>query len=619
MAILSRKRSRGGGDDGGNYGTQSNVAELTVAEYATAMPNIRIGDVIRSFGRQLTWIIPLLFIGMIGAWFLTKDFKRKYLADGRVLVQLGSEYVYESVTGGNSQGLQLTPDHIVLNEVGLMKNQEVIEKVVGDMVSKFGEQRFAPIAFSKINKASNARDLNDAYVDLYKMVENNYVVQPKPKSSVVDLVFKHEDPEVAKITVNAFIDEYIRDRKRIFVEGTGDAISKRREATEQQLRNNERQIQRFLAANNISDFDSEQKGAQKRTEDLRAALNLLRGQMSETEAALATVEQQLRGTPEQIDLYVDDRAAQRVAQSELELKALLGKYLPTSNIVRQKQAEIQEYRQLQNSRSGQAIGGRRVGPNTVYQALLTRRNTLQSSADSYREKEFTLQRQLDSVDAKVKRLTSLSPTLANLEREKETTAERLKGYTNKEQEALINQSQSQAESENVQVINYALRPRKGRNMRMIMFALATIGWGFTLFMFALLKVFLDPKLYSVPSPDNRMRYTPNMDIPEPVAPPMPFEMPEVPEAVPAAATAAYMPQAYDPPAYDGSAQNFTAQPYNPAAYPSEGYYTQGNTAYDMHDPDNPYLNGSDAGSLQEQSLLQSDVPIIGTLPTSENS
>ena len=53
--------------------------------------------------------------------------------------------------------------------------------------------------------------------------------------------------------------------------------------------------------------------------------------MSETETALATVENQLRATPKEINLYVDDRASARISQAELELKQLLAKYLPTSD------------------------------------------------------------------------------------------------------------------------------------------------------------------------------------------------------------------------------------------------------------------------------------------------
>ena len=616
------------------------VSDLTVGDYANGMPRIRLGEFFSSFMRQLKWIVPLLLLGTAVIWFATKDLKRTYLGEGRVLVQLGSEYVYESVTSQNaSQGLMLTPDHIVLNEIGIMKNADIIEKVVGTVTSSdsFGPRRFAKDAFEKINSARTPVEEQNAWVDLYTKVESSFAVMPQPKSSIVDLSYKHEDPEIAVETLNLFIKEYLDARKQLFVEGSGDVIAERRRSTEEQLRSNERKIANFLGKNGISDFDSERAGVTKRTEDLRTTLNVLRGQMTETERALATVENQLRNTSEQIDLYIDDRTSQRVAAAELELKQLLAKYLPGSQPVRQKQIELAELKSLQTSNAGRAAGGRRVGPNPVFQQLMTRRNLLQSQADSYREKEFTLQRQLDSADAKVRQLTGLSPAFQSLLRERETLDTRLKSYTAKEQEALINQDQAEASSENVRVVSWASRPRKGSNTRLLMFALGTVAWGFTLFMLALMRVFLDPKLYASTtvrrsggdrreSPrDETPAYQPQPYEAEPYQPPA-----QVPESVPAPAAFSAAPAAvasgesYYTPSYDGSGPveyqsgasfeqsgsvyasdgSYAADPYATQAYtqqPTAGGY--GNTAQDMYAApyaENPYL--APEGQVQAQPL-----------------
>lgn len=479
------------------------------------------------------------------------------------------------------------------------------------------------------------------------------MVSPRPKSSIIDLAYKHEDGEVAVATLNALILAYQSYRRQIFVEGSADIISERRKETERQLGQNERAIARFLQKNNISDFDSEQGGVRKRTEELRAALNLLRAQMSETETGLATVEGQLRQTPKEINLYVDDRASARVSQAELELKQLLAKYLPTSDPVRQKQTELAELKSLQNSYGGKAQGGRRVGPNTVYQALLTRRNTLQATADSYREKEFTLQRQLDSADNKVRRLTSLSPDYASLLRERDTLDSRLKNYNSKEQEALVNQQQAEATNENVKVISWPKYPNKGRNTRLLAAAGAMFAWGLTLFMLALLRVFLDPRLYAAPGPRRESVMVPQPDyIPEPVAPQMPEQTPYAPAAQPAAAqydpgpyqadtgqtvsdfvpiqpdaAQAYAPQNYAQGGYpeqgygqtpyaDGGAAQYAQNPvyqeqapqmqYDPNAYAAQPAYdpnytsapiADGSAAVDMYS--NPYLSGHNAGAIDQ--------------------
>ena len=565
MAFFSRKNKTTGGsgyDGDSSYNSQSEsyaprAADLTVGDYANGMPNIRLGEMLKSFGRQLKWVVPLFLIGAVAAWHLTRDFKRTFTGDARILVQIGDEYVYQPITGTPGQaGMTITADTIALNEVGIIKNAEIIEQVFGEMTSPTSPyaSRFDPQGMKKLREAGNNEQRRmEAKAKMYRKMDKAFMVAPRPKSSIIDLAYKHEDGQVAVATLNALILAYQSYRRQIFVEGSAGLIGERRRETERQLNQNERAIARFLEKNNISDFNSEQGGVRKRTEELRGALNTLRAQMSETETALATVENQLRRTPQEIDLYVDDRASARVSQAELELKQLLAKYLPTSNPVRQKQTELAELKSLQASNGGKAQGGRRVGPNTVYQALLTRRNTLQATADSYREKEFTLQRQLDSADNKVRRLTSLSPDYASLLRQRDTLDARLKSYNAKEQEALVNQQQAEATNENVKVIAWPKFPNKGANKRLYAAAGATFAWGLTLFMLALLRVFLDPRLYAAPGPGSRNAAVPQPNyIPEPVTPHAPYQTPGQNPYAPAAqpAAAQYAPQqnagAYQP-------------------------------------------------------------------------
>ncbi len=606
------------------------MGDLTVGDYANGMPNIRLGEMFKSFIRQIIWVGPLLVIGIIVAFYLTKDLKRVYSGDGRIMVQLGEEYVYNPVgQSGNGNGLMTTIDTITLTESALMKNSEIVQRVIGRMAPPLNangpnrtnspaQNLFDREGFEKINKASNERDRQDAIMELRKSVESNYLVMPRPKSTIIDVSFKHENPDIAVATLNAFIDEYLSFRRQVFVEGSSELIADRREATEQQLNANERAIARFLKKNNVADFTSEQTGLRKRTEDLKASLNGTRASIAETEAALAQVEDQLRQTPETIDLYRDDRAAQRVAQAELELRQLMAKYLPTSDPVKQKQTELNELRALQSSYGGKASGGRRVGPNPTHQALTTQRNTLAATADSLREREFTQQRQLNSADRKIRKLTDLSPTYENLLRERETLKSRLNSYNAKEQEALVDAQQAEAQAENVKVISTAKFANKGRNMQKLAWLGASAAWGLVLFFLAMIRVFLDPRLYAVPGvvrtvpvEDSVVDLGPIHDpIPEAVPVYDPSQRPAPsPYVTPAAEYAAADPYAHtgyvdygqnayaDPHAADAGTYSYPAdyaQPQQAAPYTTYS----GNTAVDLSH--NPYAAGEvQAGSLND--------------------
>ena len=605
------------------------AGDLTVGEYANGIPNIKIGSLIRGMLKQLPVIGILTAIGAVPIWMFSQDFKREYSGEGTIMVQLGDEYVYQPVSGTtNNASLLQTPDTITLNEVAIIKNPEVMDRVLGEIMSRPGGLvRFAPDTAPKLQRDPGSLDYQLAYMELRKQMDKQFFVGARPKSSIIDLSYKHEDPKLAVSTLNALMDAYMSYRRTVFVEGAGDLIAQRRMDTETQLKQVDRQIASFLERNKISDFDSEQKGAAKRTEDLKASLNTERARIAETERALAVVEDQLRGMPAEIDLYVDDRASNRIAQAELELQQLLAKYLPTSDPVRQKRVEIAELRSLQSSNGGRATGGRRVGPNPTHQALLTRRNTLQATANAAREKEFTLQRQLDSVDGKLARLTKLSPTFNDLLRERDTLTNRLKTYLTKEQEALINQSQAEANAENVKVISSATYPIKGRDMRKLVFAIGVLAWGMTLFLFGLFRIFSDPRHYATPPGARRGLGGVAPVMPEVAMPATEPQFDPIPEPVQPYAPAAPLPGEYAPAAasWDAPAQpaqSWDAQPWDAQPWDAQPYaepqvapiYADGQPAY--HDPNAYAQPGYDAGHdpnayaqpATELAVVQADNP-----------
>lgn len=579
------------------------MGDLTVGDYANGMPNIRLGEMFKSFMRQLIWVLPLLIIGSYVAYTQTKDLKRVYSGHSSVLVQLGEEYVYNPVgPSTNGTGLTTTIDTITLTEAGLMRNDKLIADVIGKMTSPRetgnnrlltqaqAEKLFDEEAYEKINAArrkGNERAAEDAIMELRKSVASSYAVMPRAKSSIIDISFKHEDPQVAVDAVNMFANTYIEFRKSVFEDGSSESIAERRQATEEQLKANERAIARFLKKNNIADFESEQKGLRERTEALKASLNGTRSAMAETEAALAEVEDQLRRTPETVDLFRDDRASQRVAQAELELRQLMAKYLPTSDPVKQKQTELNELRSLLSSYDGKASGGRRVGPNPTHQALMLQRNNLAATADSLREREFTQQRQLNSADQKIRKLTSLNPTYANLLRERETSKALLSSYNVKEQKALVDAKQTADGTENVKIISKAEFANKGRDMSKVAWAGATAALGLVLFFIAMIRVFLDPRLYAVPGVERRV------PVEEPLVDLGPVHDP-IPEAVPV----------YDP------AQPLAPNPYEaqPAAYGAPDPYAQTEVYPDYAQPPYADPHAAQMGAVPYQGGFEPAAP-----------
>ncbi len=626
---------------GGNAGNGMN--NMTVGDYANGVPNIRLSQIPASFAKQIPWMIPLILIGIVATWFLTKDIKRQYIADGSLLVQLGAEYVYDPTFGNANSGLTITPDYVALTEASIIKNQEILDQVTNDMIfdAEYGKDRFAPKLYDRYIHSEGQQQI-DRWNDILKMVDKSYVVTPKPKSSIVNLVFKHEDGEVAVETLDRFMTAYQNFRKSKFVNETSAAISERRASTEEQLAMVEAQIQRILNKNDIAEFTAEKTGVERRAETLRAELNTTRSRISAAEAALAASEDQLRQVPEEIDLYVDDRASQRLAQAQLERRQLLSRYTPTSSRIKQKDFEIKELEAQIASNGGKASGGRRVGPNLVYQNLLTQRNQYQAQADSLREQEATIVAQLNSTVSKVRKMRKLSPDYQSLIREKSSLEEQLKNLNAKEQEAIVNQQQQENASDNIKEITRPTKARKGRNMRKIMFVLGSGGVVFTVLMLALLRVFLDPNLYRTgPSPHGHSYPTSgggtgynNAYVPEAVSA-QSYAPTAAPPQAPTPHYDPYEPQpaypaqpAYAPAAYGGGAVGaaptpvFESQPYDATGQ------AVGATGFENPAP-NPAYNASTAQAYSAEAVSQpstqpyqavstgtgGDIPVLGSTQT----
>lgn len=573
---------------------------------------IRLSAIPGALAKQLVWAIPLILVLTIFSFWFTRNIKRQYIADGRILVQLGSEYVYNPAAGNSNSNspLSITSDQVTLTEIGIIKNSAILDEVINQMIASpanggVGGERFAPKLYNKWVKSDPAGKV-DRWNNIVKVVDRSYYVTAAPKSSIVDLTYKHQDREVAVKTLDAFMTSYANFRKQKFVISKTGNLSERRADTEDQLTTVEAKIQAILNKNGISDFETEQTGAQVRSELLRTEFNALTGQLAAAEASLAASEDQLRREPRTIELYVDDRASQRLAQAQLERRQLLAKYLPTSSPVRAKEAEIRELQAQINSNGGRAVGGRRVGPNPVYQALLTQRNTFQATADSLREQELTLQRQVTASVAKVKRMRQLAPTYSNLVREKTTIEVRLEDLQARETEALVDEQQIENSSENIKFITRPKMASKGRNMKKILRALAFMGSVFSVFMLALLRVFLDPRLYG-PRVQSRLQNMANpmpveiynSDIPEAVPngnPAYPDSTP-MPGIVPAAfAPAAYEPDVHVPTTYGGGGMSYDQQAYAQQAHEPSPYGEPAPVEMEMPEHSQIYADGNGVGN-----------------------
>ena len=131
--------------------------------------------------------------------------------------------------------MNITADQITQTETDIIKNTVIIDQVISQLIASpsfggVGGERFAPKLYQKWVKASPA-DKADKWNDIVKYVDKSYAVMPKPKSSIVNLTYKHEDGAVAVKALDAFITAYLDFRNNIFVSEVSGLVSEQRMAT----------------------------------------------------------------------------------------------------------------------------------------------------------------------------------------------------------------------------------------------------------------------------------------------------------------------------------------------------------------------------------------------------
>lgn len=624
----------------GKFGGNGNgySGDMTVGEYVNGWPTIRVSDFIRAFLRQIPFMfIVFVVIAAIG-FAVGMTFKRDYIANGRLIVKPSADLTPIS---GSNDGVIVTPEVVVQTEIGIMKSNAVIDRVL----SRVDISELSPELATKLSGAGSKPERDLVLNDIYKTIDESFSASASPKAYSVDVGYKHENPETAVKALNLFIEEYLSYRRVVYGGEDGALSSDRVDSVRVQLDDANSALQQFLSRNNISSFTSDQTSAQTRLAAVRTLLSTTQADLVEAESTLNSLEARLRIEPEKIDLFVEDELRQRINRAESERQQLLAKYLPGSQPVLAKEAEIRQLQQQSAANNGAPTGGRRVGPNPVHQQLKNQKITVEARANALRDKEAELVAQVKALDGRVRLYQRIAPEYDRLNQERTTATSLYDDVAAREATQALSERSKTGDS--VNIIDQAVRARKGPNMKKIVWALSIVGAAFTALMLGLLRAFLDPKLYGG-TPSARRRRTSDYQEPdyyndglgygtepEPVYKPAP--QPAAPAYQPAAAYQQAAPaQAAAPTSYHDAPAHADAHSPQPGYYdePSydtarsepqnDGYQTsfglnRAQAAPDMpYEAGNPYASAADPAqpqpeSGQPQQVYREEAPENGAL------
>lgn len=426
------------------------------------------------------WLMLLIFMPIflagIAIALLTPV---KFPASTRLLVKIGQEYVFDPILGEAGRGVTTQSDEMLQAEAELAASPVIAERVIEAVGLETLYPRIAKAPFKAEGQAE--RRAIEAFA-------KDFSASASPRSSILRLTYRHEDPAIAAQTLNVAVDVYMAYRQEVFGGGSAAALSEQREDIETRLAAANDAVRTFLAANRIADFEAETQSVLKLIGDLNDQLAASTTSRREAEGRAGGLQKQLASTPRAIDLYVDTTADQQVATLRVEREQLLTRYRPESRVIQdidQKIAQLEAF-----VRNNPPAGAKRVGPNPTFQALEGDQATARAEAAALASRSAELQRQLTEAETRRTRLATLEPAYGKLVRERDALTAAAQRFAERELSERARMQLATRSADNISVYEPARTPINGASPRRLI-AIAAAGLGLiTALAFGLLRVWM---------------------------------------------------------------------------------------------------------------------------------
>ena len=381
---------------------------------------------------------------------LTFVIRPVYEAKAQILVKMGRENLYIPPNSTNSQVINVNPEDQVNSEIELLKSRSIAENVIKSL---------GPENIYK----------NKKYKDTVLTFQKSLSVERVKKSDVIEVSFKHKDPEKAALIVNtlanAYLDEHLLVHKN---PQSYNFFEDQSQVLKTKLEQSEAALETFKKQNAVTAMDEQQKLLLNQIADLHAELNRTLSQEAETKNRILQIRQQLDKTPENISQgkevdhnpYLISNLEARLVELQLKEKELLMKYTPQSRLVKNVEEEIQMVQEKMAQNEKKQYGTSRVGLNTTYQRIQEELFRNQAEGRALAAKREIQHTQLTNYQSKLEQLNQMEVELNQLEQSVDVNRQNYRLYLAKFEESRISDAMDNKKMANVTVMEAALTPLK---------------------------------------------------------------------------------------------------------------------------------------------------------------
>jgi uncharacterized protein involved in exopolysaccharide biosynthesis len=442
-------------------------------------------------------MLPIFLIISALSVFVAMQMPTSYEARSRLLVALGDEYVYRPAVGSEAAGVAPESEELIQAELELIRSPVVVERTLSALsverifpeLAETCAKNLKTLPGTEVNGRLVTRESleYECFQNAVTAMQRKFGAGAAPKTPVLLATYEHDDPQLSAEVLNRLIGSYLQYRTEVFTDTSAGSFGEQRARFEGDLSESDEAIRDFLEDNDIGDFASERDTVRQLYQTASAELLANRSRARVVDGQLSVYQRQLQNVEPEQDLFVEDTSSQRLLDLKLEREDKLTRYKPESRVIKEIDKRIAQAEAYLANQSG-PTGTVRRGPNPVFQEIETAANNLEAEAQSLRQQNVELERQLASIEGRQRQLSNLEPRYQELQRQRDLLEQNVRSFSEREVEARTRTEMIQQNVKNIRVLERATPPVEGSSLKFPVAVLGILFAAFTALMAGLLRV-----------------------------------------------------------------------------------------------------------------------------------
>jgi uncharacterized protein involved in exopolysaccharide biosynthesis len=398
-----------------------------------------------------------------------------YEARSKLLLKMGRENIYvpTAVSSVNQTPVVSTDREQQINsEIEILTSQALIVKVAvalgpAKIYGDLDEENRAPEGILTKLRFSNKKRLFSPLEEAVLRLQKALTVEAVKKSNVIEIKFKHNDPQMAAVILNKLVEVFMGHHLEVYKSHQSHKFfQEQSDALESKLKDSEAYLESFNKEHQVSSLGEQRSLLLNQEGALRVEFNRTLSQIVETENRIAQMQQQLAVSPKTVPIEeqiehnpeVVSSLQARLMELELKEKELQAKYTDQSRLVQNVKEDIKIVRSKLGEQETKQYGRSRSGLNPTYQRL--QEEVYRNNADlkALRAKETAQRSQIAEYGGRIERLNRVELDLNRLLRQVDIDKQNYKLYLTRLEESRISEAMDAEKITNVVEIEPATRP-----------------------------------------------------------------------------------------------------------------------------------------------------------------